>query len=59
MWEVVLPGRDEHAEADLVRDPAARWYIYASKRARDWLGQRAGDWLSFADLPGMQLPETS
>jgi hypothetical protein len=52
VWEVTMPGRDEHADADLVRDPAASRCIYASERAREWLGQRVGDWLSFADLPG-------
>ena len=52
VWEVVLPGRGEHAEADLVRDPAASPRIYASRRARDWLELHAGDWLSFADRGG-------
>jgi hypothetical protein len=49
VWEVVLPGRGDHPEADLVRDPAEGPYIYAGRRARDWLGAHAGNWLSFAD----------
>lgn len=51
LWEVVLPGTGERAEADLVRDLPATLHIYASQRAKGWLQQHAGDWLSFADSP--------
>lgn len=52
MWEVVLSGRGQAAEADLVRDTPATLHIYASQRARDWLEGNAGTWLRFEDLPG-------
>ena len=51
LWELVLPGIRERAEADLVRDLPETLHIYASHRAKDWLEEHAGDWLSFADPP--------
>ncbi len=51
LWEVVLPGIAEQAEADLVRDEPATRHIYASPHAKDWLGQHAGEWLTFSDTP--------
>lgn len=51
IWEVVLPGIEERAGADLVRDLSAWRHIYASQRARDWLEQHADQWLSFVDKP--------
>jgi hypothetical protein len=53
LWEVILPGTGERAEADLIRDQPATRHIYASQRAKDWLEQHAGDWLSFADVPSL------
>lgn len=47
IWEVVLPDADGPADADLVRDPSGFPPIAASQRARDWLEEHAGRWLSF------------
>jgi hypothetical protein len=44
------PGFGEETAADLVRDRRHVSHIYASERARNWLEQHAGDWLSFAEL---------
>jgi hypothetical protein len=51
LWEVVLPGIGEKAEADLMWDQPATRHIYASQRAKNWLEQHAGEWLRFADPP--------
>lgn len=44
VWEVVLPGIEERPEADLVRGQPPTSHIYASQRAKDWLGLHAGEW---------------
>jgi hypothetical protein len=52
VWEVVLPGIQEQADADLVRGQPATWHIYASQRAKHWLEQHASRWLTLTNSPG-------
>ncbi len=50
LWEVLLPSLGGETAADLARDQVHARHIHASQRARNWLEQHAGDWLSFAEL---------
>lgn len=55
IWEVVVPEVAESTESDLVRYSHSTWTIYLNERAKQWLEQHAGDWLSFRRLTPHEL----